>query len=47
MSSTLAPESLPQLPNQPLVASSTLQPDDGCKIELTIEDTTVDKYPGK
>ncbi|PGH30792.1 xaa-Pro dipeptidase [[Emmonsia] crescens] len=47
MSSTLAPESLPQLPNQPLVASSTLQPDDGCKIELTIEDTTVDKYPAK
>lgn len=39
-------QELTQACNQPLAATSNLQPDDGYKIELRAENT-VDKYPGK
>ncbi|OAX80407.1 hypothetical protein ACJ72_05258 [Emergomyces africanus] len=47
MGSAPAPESLRQFLNQPFVAASNPQPGDGCRIELRVDDTILDKYPAK
>ncbi|EQL37904.1 xaa-Pro dipeptidase [Blastomyces dermatitidis ATCC 26199] len=47
MISAIEPKNLLRPHSQPVVTTSTLQPDDECNIELRIEDTTVDKYPAK